>query len=441
LDRQKEGKLSTSGYKGTRDFYPEDMRLRNYIFHVMRKVVESYGYEEYDGPLIEALDLYRAKTGEEIVNRQLYNFIDKGGRQVAIRPEMTPTLARMVAARQRELPRPIRWFSFPNLWRYEQPGRGRLREHWQLNVDIFGVDGWEAELEILQIACDILFAFGADSSMFQVLISHRKILDSFFREVLGIPPDKAQVISRILDKKNKISREEYESEICKVLPEHLDAIQKIDSYLSASLDQLQGWKGISVDAILNLKELLKSLEALGLGRVVRFDPSIVRGFDYYTGFVYEIFDTSPENNRSLYGGGRYDNLTGLFSNESLSGTGFGLGDVTLVNFLTVHNLLPQLGRENVVCIPLLDPQFLLPILQIAQTLRKAGICTEILYNPSHKLGKQIQIAERKGIRFVLLLGERELESGMYSWKDLKTRTQVSLSKNSWLEEIQKAFQD
>ncbi|EMO07107.1 tRNA ligase class II core domain protein [Leptospira interrogans serovar Icterohaemorrhagiae str. Verdun HP] len=171
--------LTTAPYKGTRDFYPEDMRLRNWMFSVMRETVLSFGYEEYDGPILESFDLYKAKSGEEIVERQLYDFIDKGERRVAIRPEMTPTLARMVAGNLRNLPKPVRWFSIPNLWRYEQPGKGRLREHWQLNVDLFGVDSHRAELEILLIADSILKKFGAPIGSYQIKVSHRKLLDSF----------------------------------------------------------------------------------------------------------------------------------------------------------------------------------------------------------------------------------------------------------------------
>lgn len=439
MKEKKTAKLPTLGYKGTRDFYPEDMRIRKFMFSKMREVVESYGYEEYDGPMIESLDLYRAKTGEEIVGNQLYDFIDKGGREVAIRPEMTPTLARMVAGRQRDLPRPVRWFSFPNLWRYEQPGRGRLREHWQLNVDIFGVEGFEAEVEILKLACDILFAFGANKSMFRVYVSHRKILDGFFSGDLNLSPEKAQAVSKILDKKSKISREEYLAEVKKAIPDDPSAVEKIDTFLDANLDTIDRIPGIPEDAIGGIRNLMAQLEGLGLEGVVEFDPSIVRGFDYYTGFVYEIFDVSPDNNRSLYGGGRYDNLTGLFSNESLTGTGFGMGDVTLLNFLKAHNLLPELGRENILCIPLLEDKYLSEVLRIADDLRRSGVQCETLLNSKQKLGKQIQIAEKKGMQWILILGEDEIQTGSYSLKDLKNRTQVSVPKDRLAVVIQEAM--
>ncbi|MCC5814533.1 MAG: histidine--tRNA ligase [Leptospira sp.] len=413
------------------------MRIRQFMFSVMRGVVESYGYEEYDGPMLESLDLYRAKTGEEIVGKQLYNFVDKGGREVAMRPEMTPTLARMVASRQRELPRPIRWFSFPNLWRYEQPGLGRLREHWQLNVDIFGVDGYEAEVEILKLASDILFAFGADKTMFRIRISHRKILDGFFENSLKLDPSKAQEVSKILDKKNKISREEYIKEVEKTIPGDPTALGKIDEFLSCSINSISDIDGIPMEIIEETRNLLSQLEKLGLKELIEFDPSIVRGFDYYTGFVYEIFDVSPQNKRSLYGGGRYDNLTGLFSNESISGTGFGMGDVTLKNFLEAHNLLPNLGRENVVCIPLLDERYLSEVFQVADLIRKNGIACEVFLNSKQKLGKQITTAEKKGMKYILLMGDDEIQKGIYSFKNLEERTQVDIPKQELISSIQK----
>lgn len=437
--KEKQSKLSTAGYKGTRDFYPEDMRVRNYLFSVMRGVVESYGYEEYDGPMIESLDLYRAKTGEEIVGKQIYDFIDKGGREVAIRPEMTPTLARMVAGKSRELVRPIRWFSFPNLWRYEQPGHGRLREHWQLNVDIFGVDDYRAEMEIIQLACEILRAFGADASMFRVKISHRKLLDQFFLNALGLNPEKAQAVSKILDKKNKISVQEYHQEVQNLIPEKQDAVETLDLFLGSSLETLGSIPGIDPELVSELATFFRNLKHLGLGDYIEFDPSIVRGFDYYTGYVYEIFDTSPENRRSLYGGGRYDNLTGLFSNDSISGTGFGLGDVTLRNFLETHNLLPNISRTDIVYIPLMEESLTVPVFQLAKDLRDQGIKTEINLNFNQKFGKQLSLAEKKGYKLVLICGTTEMESGEYGLKNLETREQVQVNRAELVSAIKKAW--
>ncbi|GBF51541.1 histidyl-tRNA synthetase [Leptospira ryugenii] len=430
----KEKKLTTENYKGTRDFFPEDMRIRNYLFSIMKQVVRSYGYEEYDGPMLESLDLYRAKTGEEIVGKQIYDFVDKGGREVAIRPEMTPTVARMVASRLRELPRPIRWFSIPNLWRYEQPGHGRLREHWQLNVDIFGVNHHAAELEIFSLACDILFAFGAPRNSFRLKVSHRSLLDEFFQNGLKLKPEQAHDVSKILDKKSKITQDEYVSMVQKVVPNNNDAVTLIDQFLNSNIANLKEIPGISEDSYQKIQSLFSDLESLGLRDIIDFDPSVVRGFDYYTGFIFEIFDTSPKNKRSLYGGGRYDNLIGLFSHEELSGTGFGLGDVTLLNFLQTHNLVPNLSNENTVFIPLLDETFFLSCQTIAKEFRKHGIPVDQAL-VSQKMGKQLSYAEKKGYRWILLLGEDEIAKNLVTLKDMQERSQETFSLEVALQKV------
>ncbi len=424
----KDQKLTTENYKGTRDFYPEDMRIRNYLFSTMKRVVSSYGYEEYDGPMIESLDLYKAKTGEEIVGKQIYNFVDKGNREVAIRPEMTPTVARMVAGRLRELPRPIRWFSIPNLWRYEQPGHGRLREHWQLNVDLFGINSFRAELEILQICCDILFAFGAPRNSFQVKISHRKLLDSFFQKELGLDAKQSQEVSKILDKRNKITVDEYNSLVEKTIPSVQDAKTKIDQFLQLNLLSIDSTTWLSEEIKLEIKSLFDELQILGLADMIIFDPSIVRGFDYYTGFIFEIFDTNPKNKRSLYGGGRYDNLIGLFSKEELTGTGFGLGDVTLKDFLETHGLLNLGNQDIVVFIPFLEEKSYSLMNKISKTLRSNGWNVDQGLS-SQKMNKQLSYAEKKGYPFVILLGQEELEKGKLILKNMETREQIELEES------------
>ncbi|MCW7488155.1 histidine--tRNA ligase [Leptospira meyeri] len=430
----KEQKLTTENYKGTRDFYPEDMRLRNYLFSVMKDVARSYGYEEYDGPMVESLDLYRAKTGEEIVGKQIYNFIDKGDREVAIRPEMTPTVARMVAKKLRDLPRPIRWFSIPNLWRYEQPGHGRLREHWQLNVDMFGVTSQRAELEILSLACDILFAFGAKRNSFKVTISHRSLLDEFLLDGLKVSPNQAHEVSKILDKKNKITEAEYIALVSKTIPNDPTAVSKINLFLAATTETLGQIPGIKEETRNTIQTLFVDLKTIGLDDIVYFDPSVVRGFDYYTGFIFEIFDTSPQNKRSLYGGGRYDNLIGLFSNEELSGIGFGLGDVTLQNFLTAHDLLPNFANDSTVYIPLLDESSFAENHNFARELRKEKIAVEVSLL-SQKMGKQLSYAEKKGYRWILLRGEDEIKAGTVTLKDMATRNQWTSSFTEALQKI------
>jgi histidyl-tRNA synthetase len=434
-----EKKLSTANYKGTRDFYPEDMDFRSWMFSTMRKVVSRYGYREYDAPLLESIDLYRAKSGQEIVEKQLYDFIDKGERHVVIRPEMTPTLARMVAARARELPRPIRWFSIPNLWRYEAPGHGRLREHWQLNVDLFGVNSVHAEVEMISLACDILFAFGAPKSSFRVKFSHRGILSSFLSRSLSLPPEKEQAVAKILDKKEKISHQEFEASLREILDNPVVQIPLIQQYLNSQIDQLSTISGISPESIQFVQEFFDKIKQIGLSDSVEFDPSIIRGFDYYTGFIFEIFDTDKENKRSLYGGGRYDNLIGLFSSESLSGIGFGLGDVTLENFLRSHKLVPVFQNHSSVYIPLLGDSLITEVIQVSREIRSAGIPCEISLEGGQKLGKQMTSAEKKGYRYLLLLGDEEIKTGTVLLKDLQTSTQSTLERKSFLTGLQKVM--
>ncbi len=435
----KEKKLPTENYKGTRDFYPDDMRFREWMFRIMKKTVKLFGYEEYDAPLIESFDLYKAKTGEEIVGRQLYDFIDKGKRHVAVRPEMTPTLARMVASKNRDLPKPIRWFSIPNLWRYEAPGHGRLREHWQLNVDIFGINSYRAELEIIQLACEILFAFKAPKNSFKVKISHRKILTGFLKNTLKLDEAYEQAVAKLLDKKNKISKEEFEKDISVLLKNPAEDLKLVYSYLESNFETLDNFSGIDSEVISETKKLFSELKSLGLDECIEFDPSIIRGFDYYTGFIFEVFDTNPENKRSLYGGGRYDNLIGLFSNEELSGIGFGLGDVTLENFLKSHNLIPEIKKHNTIFIPLLDEKLFPNTLEVANILRKNNISVDLTLEDKQKLGKQISIAEKKGYRYLLVLGEEEASSKKIKLKDLIKREEKEINLENLIKEVESLF--
>ncbi|WP_039948396.1 histidine--tRNA ligase [Leptospira fainei] len=421
--------LPTAPYKGTRDFYPEDMHFRNWMFSVMREVVLSFGYQEYDGPILESFDLYKAKSGEEIVQRQLYDFTDKGDRHVAIRPEMTPTLARMVAGQVRNLAKPIRWFSIPNLWRYEQPGKGRLREHWQLNVDLFGVASYRAEVEILLIADSILKRFGAPDGSYQIKVSHRGILDSFLGKSLSLPKEKSQAVSKLLDKKAKISREAFEEEIRPLLNDPDKQLPLIYSYLESTIDSLENFDGIDVEALGFARKLFYDLKVLGIEKQITFDPSIIRGFDYYTGCIFEVFDTNPENRRSLYGGGRYDNLIGLFSNDQLTGIGFGLGDVTFRSFLEGHNLVPNLNRNDTVFIPVMEELLFPEVLKLADLLRKEGIKVETMLEAG-KVGKQIQTAEKKGYRYVIFLGESEIAKKEVQLKDLQSGEQHIIPRNN-----------
>ncbi|MCS6971649.1 MAG: histidine--tRNA ligase [Turneriella sp.] len=416
--------LPTQPYKGTRDFYPQDMRFREAMFNVLHRVVRSYGYEQIDAPLIEPIELYLAKTSEEIVNQQIYSFTDRGQRQVAIRPEMTPTVARMVAARFQELPRPIRWYSIPNVWRYEQPGKGRLREHWQLNCDILGAPSEKlADLEILLLAIDILRSFGANESHFRVYVSHRAILNAVLGDELKLPPEKWLPVARILDKKDKLKPEAF---VALLEAEGLNALQRaeLDFFFIEKLDYLK--KKYHLAGAEYLLELLAELQKLGVGDFVEYDPGIVRGFDYYTGLVFEVFDRHPENRRSLFGGGRYDNLVSAFGREAMGAVGFGMGDVTLEDFLRTHQLLGDVPRSIDYFIALLDEKLAVAAMELAARLRAKGRKVEVALG-APRLGRQLQEAERKQIPRVIILGEDEVASGRYSVKTLATGEQKSLT--------------
>ncbi len=303
-------KLSTESYKGVRDFYPEEMAVQNYIFDTWKKVCKENGFIEYSASPLEPLELYKAKSGSEIVDEQTFTFKDRGDRDVALRPEMTPTLARMVAAKRKSLKFPLRWFSIPNLFRYERPQKGRQREHYQLNCDILGIAGVEAEVEIINLVHKIILAFGAKESDFIIKINNRKNLEQFLINN-GVKKENILSVFKILDKKGKIEESEYKKE----------------------LESLGLNPDLEIKDIVDLEEYKKK----GLNNIA-FDPSIVRGFDYYTGMVFEVYDTSEENRRALLGGGRYDNLLEIFGVEPVPTVGFGMGDVTMRDFLETHNL-------------------------------------------------------------------------------------------------------
>ena len=415
--------LSTQPYKGTRDFYPEDMRLRNWFFGKIRNALELAAYDEYNGPMLESFDIYAAKSGIEIVNEQTYNFTDRGGRHLAVRPEMTPTVARMVAAKMGELNFPLKWFSIPNLYRYERPQRGRLREHWQVNVDIFGCDTFEADLEVISTAVSLLKSFNADSSMFKVHINNRRFFNDVIAAIGGCDSETAKSISKVVDRKNKVPRESYEKDMI-ALGLDMDKIAQIDALYTMSVKEACALCPDSQGAS-ELISLFEAIETMGLSEYCMFDFGIIRGLDYYTGTVFEVFDEAPENNRAMFGGGRYDNLVGLFvKNAKISGVGFGFGDVTLENFLVTHKLVPEnLISGMKVLVARFDDVSPEKYAAIAEKLRQNGtVCS--VYLGSKKFGKQIDYAVKGGYTHVLIMGASEYEAGEFKLKDLVARTEA-----------------
>lgn len=415
--------LSTQPYKGARDFYPPAKRLQKYIFGKLRETVERFGYEEYDAPILEPLELYLTKTSEEIVNEQTYAFEDRGGRKVVIRPEMTPTVSRMVAARRQELSYPLRWYSIPNLWRYERPQRGRLREHWQLNVDLFGVEGIAGDQEIITVADTIFRSFGAKPDMYTIKINSRKFVDHILKDYLGLDDVQASSMNRLIDRQSRMDRADFIA--------HADALchqnQRDEGVVEKMLDVLAAKRFTALpqslqnhSSITDLQKMLVLLNTAGIPNV-EFDITLMRGFDYYTDIVFEIFDNHPDNNRSLMGGGRYDGLISLFGVEPVPTVGFGLGDVTLANFLEIHKLLPKPAIEtDLYVVPI--GEVLNDAQSVIDELRNNGINVAVDLS-KRKLEKQLSVADKKGIPYVLLIGQQEIADQHYTLKNLAKGTE------------------
>lgn len=419
--------LSKQPYKGARDFYPEEKRLQKYIFDVMRQVVEKFGYEEYDAPLLEPLELYAAKTGDEIVNEQTYTFEDRGGRKVAIRPEMTPSVSRMVAAKRQELAYPLRWYSIPVNWRYERPQRGRLREFWQLNIDLFGVAGIEAEDEMIVVADAIMQAFGVKRSQYTIKLNSRKLVDGFLREYLKLDETQSQAMGKLIDRLRKISKSDFEASVDSILT----PAQRKDGTAAKLFEALESehindlpQELYEHSSVAEIKRLIGLLETNGI-RNVEFDFTIMRGFDYYTDVVFEVFDTNPENNRSMFGGGRYDGLVGLFGVDPVPTVGFGMGDVTLTNFLQLNELMPQVKTETDIYVVTLGDVFE-GAQEALSSLRAMGV--NVAVDMTHrKPAAKIKSAVKKGIKWALFIGEKELSGGQFTLRNLDTGKEAAYS--------------
>jgi histidyl-tRNA synthetase len=408
------------------------------MFSVMRSVVELFGYEEYDAPIIEPLEIYLAKSGEEIVNEQTYTFEDRGRRKVALRPEMTPSVSRMVAARRQELSYPLRWYSIPNLWRYERPQNGRLREHWQLNVDIFGVEDLSAEIEIIQIANQIMVALGAKSDMYKIKINSRLMMEMVLGDYVGIAPEKHKAINHLIDRKHKMESSEFDEAAKEVLgenPESSSSLTKLNEVLTkGSLSDLPE-RAKLLPNFLRLEKLINALKQAGIENV-EFDPTVVRGLDYYTDIVFEIYDNHPDNNRSMFGGGRYDGLVGLFGVEPVPTVGFGMGDVTMKNFLELHNLVPTLKPETEIYVIMIE-DVSEHAHAVVSGLRDNGVKVAVDWM-SRKTDKAIKTAVKKQVPFVLFIGHREVNDRLYTLKELASGQEQKLTIDQIVELIKKS---
>ena len=403
----KREKLSTEPYKGVRDFYPEDQFLQKYIFEHMERVCELFGYEEFNASILEPAELYRTKTSEEIVNEQTYTFTDRGDREVTLRPELTPTFARMIAARAREIPLPARWYAIGNVFRYERPQKGRLREFWQLEANIVGETSVESDAEIIAMAHGIMRSLGADERNFEIRVSDRRLLDSVYDEH-KIAPDVRAELTRLLDKRDKVA--DIKSELSKVVD--AAAAEKL-------LQQLE-----TMTSTAYLEELRTALEYMGVRNMI-VDTKITRGFDYYTGMVFEVYDTDEQNRRSLFGGGRFDNLLSLFGSESIPAVGFAMGDVTARDFLEAHNLMPAYAPATELMIAVVDQDAKGHAIKLAQDLRREDVGVAVNFSEK-RIGDKIRQADKMKIPFLIAVGAKERESGRYAVKNLATGAEMTL---------------
>lgn len=412
--------------KGTRDFYPESMRIQNYIFDTWRKAALRFGYEEYEGPMFEHLELYTGKSGEEIVS-QLYDFMDKGGRHIALRPEMTPTLARLVIQKGNSLRKPFKWFSMPRLFRYERAQKGRLREFFQLNLDIIGTESIYAEADLLSAIVFMLQDFGLKADDFCIGVSSRKLLNAFLEEI-GVS-DAAKVYP-VLDRRLKIEKGDFYRELAEAgLSE--EQTQKLDSLMdSKSIEdvasKIQG--EVSNAALGEIRKLFQTLEYSGASKSVELDLSIVRGLAYYTGIVFEVFDKG-KSMRAIAGGGRYDSLTEKLGGQKVPGVGFGMGDVVLANLLEERGLLPS-SRQSLDFFVASFTNDMDKTFSVASVLRKRGFTVSHPLAPA-KLGKQMEQANAQGAKVVVYVDGDKAPVGGFEYKILSS----GISGAGTLEEI------
>lgn len=410
--------------KGTREFYPEQMALRNFIYEKIRNASQAFGYQEYDGPFIEPIDLYAAKSGEELVKKQSFTFEDRGGDLVTLRPELTPSLARMIAAKQNELTYPVRWWSFGPFWRYEQPQKGRAREFFQWNIDMLGVNSPQADAELVAVAATFLKSVGLTPDQATIFVNNRRLMDSEF-DKLKIPNEKRLDVSNLVDRRSKMESAKWDA----------NAIE-----LGLNQTQLDGLKNILSNFELwkESDELVKffiALEALGVSEYVKYDPNIMRGLLYYTGTVFEAFDTSGSVKRAILGGGRYDNLLADVGGNPLSGVGFAMGDVVIGIILQEKGLLPEFNPTPAdVLVTLFDETFLSKSFALSAQLRNAGINTLVFPEPA-KLQKQFKFADKMKMKLALVLGPDEDAQGLVVIKNLQSGDQVQVKKEALLESV------
>ncbi len=402
--------------KGTRDFYPEQMAVRTWLYETVRAVSESFGYQEYEAPILESLDLYAAKSGEELVKEQSYVFTDRGGSQIALRPELTPSLARMIAQKQAELAFPVRWWSFGPFWRYERPQKGRTREFFQWNVDMLGSDSPEADAENVAVLATFFQRVGLDPTRVLILVNNRRLIDSEF-ETCGIAQDMRPAASAWIDRRSKMSSGPWQAD-----GKELGLSDSQLNSLKFMLDDVELWRKSE-----ELTRFFSAIEALGLRDYVRFEPSVVRGLLYYTGTVFEAWEVGGEIKRSILGGGRYDNLLADVGGTRLPAVGFAMGDVVITLLLEKYGLLPKNLRTQPasILVTTFNRETLLASYRLAASLRRAGLNAAV-YPESARLPKQFKYADKIGARLALVLGPDEAAKEQVTVKDLSNGDQQTV---------------
>jgi len=393
--------------KGTRDFYPDEMARRDWLVEKLKTASESFGYRRYEGPCLETIDLYAAKSGEELVKEQAFVFEDRGGDPITLRPELTPTLARMVASQQNQLILPLRWWAFGPFWRYERPQKGRTREFYQWNIDLIGSDAVQSDAELLAVAANFLKLVGLKSDMVQILVNDRRLMDRKLTEI-GISSETKPDLLRMIDRIDKQPADVWEKNVAD-LGLSTDQIIAIKVLLANT----QLWKESE-----ELSQLFEYTNALGVGEYIRYEPKIIRGLDYYTGLVFEAHEVKGDF-RAILGGGHYANLVADVGGQPLPGVGFAMGDVVVMLVLEAYGLLPEaLSHPNTVFVTVFNEELLVESIRLTTELRENGFRV-ILAEPD-KLTKQFKLADRLGVKFALVLGPDEVANGTVVVKDLRT---------------------
>ncbi len=409
--------------KGTREFYPVDMAVRQWLYRKIQQVSELFGYQEYDGPFLEKIDLYAAKSGEELVKEQAFVFPDRNGELVTLRPELTPSLARMIAQKQGELVFPVRWWSFGPFWRYEKPQKGRSREFFQWNIDQIGVNSPEADAEIVGICAAFMKSIGLKPAEVQIYVNHRKLMDEEIA-ALGVSEDKRKIVSKLIDRRDKQRPGEWDQAVLEAgfSTEQLEKLKDL-------LNDKELWKKSD-----ELTRFFDTLNTMGVADYVQYNPQIIRGLDYYTGVVFEAWDVGAEG-RAILGGGHYDNLVADVGGNPLPGVGFAMGDVMISLILEKYGKIPEINfYTDAVLVTIFDESLRDASLQLASEIRNAGIrcvCT----SESAKLQKQMKYADRLGMAAVLVVGPDEARDGNVTIKELKNHSQKTVSQDRVIAEL------